>query len=130
MPGLFFITSKKSPCIPKFVLNNPELNDPKKFGLFWGFFRLFRGFIVFFFGYFRPFFGNVTFSQTVFRLKNYFQQVIQSVFLMMVKNLRTFKQTTFTLSFKYYNFFCKFAKKIAKNRKFLHLRNFLCVIFH
>ena len=31
---------------------------------------------------------NVTFSQIVFRPKNYFQPVIHGVFLMMVKNLR------------------------------------------
>ena len=44
MPGLFLLPQlKKCPFLPKFVLNNPELNDPKKFGLFYNF-GIFSGF--------------------------------------------------------------------------------------
>ena len=43
--------------MPKFVLNNPELNDPKTFGIFWTFFGFFRAFFDFFkiLGLFRTF---------------------------------------------------------------------------
>ena len=75
MPGFFLLPQlKKCPFLPKFVLKNPELNDPKKFGLFYNFglFSVFSGFFgpfFGFFGYFRPLFGNVTFAEIIFHIK-------------------------------------------------------------
>ena len=97
MPGLFLLPQlKKCPCIPKFVLNNPELNDPKKFGLFGyfkilvffrvfsNFFRLLRAFSVCFkfwafFGYLRPFFRN-SFSHKIKCVKIFTQNSTENIF--------------------------------------------------